>query len=114
MVQQAPNGTQRKGQGMGLGSRLRLAIKCPCLLKVMGGSARRHDTSTTVVYGDPFSAKAGSEVTMSAFRAGALRELCVELVRGNEVAFLEAISVNATAGGTAATPGMVAPTADVE
>jgi hypothetical protein len=80
----------------------------------MGGSARRHDTSTTVVYRGGFFGRSWFGVTMSAFWAGALRELCVELVRGNEVAFLEAISVNATAGGTAAIPGVVAPTADVE
>jgi hypothetical protein len=39
---------------------------------------------------------------------------CVGLVRGSEVVDLEATSVSATAGGTAATPGAVVPSIDVE
>jgi hypothetical protein len=49
-----------------------------------------------------------------ALRAGALRELCVTLVRVKEVVCREARSVYATAGGTAAAPGVVASAVDVE
>jgi hypothetical protein len=48
---------------------------------------------------------------MSAFQAGAVREVCVELVRG---CLLGGMSVYATAGGMAATPGAAVPTINVE
>jgi hypothetical protein len=43
------------------------------------------------------SATAGSHVTTSSFVTGALRELSVALVRGNEVVYREALLVYATA-----------------
>jgi hypothetical protein len=46
------------------------------------------------------SATAGSDVTTSSFVTGALRELGVALVKGNEVVYREALHVYATAGGT--------------
>jgi hypothetical protein len=49
------------------------------------------------------SAAAGSEVTVTVFRARALRELRLVLTWGNEIVYREALSVYATAGGTAAT-----------
>jgi hypothetical protein len=57
------------------------------------------------------SATAGSGVPMSAFWAAAFRELGVALLRGNKAVYRGAISVSATAGGTAATPGAATPTA---
>jgi hypothetical protein len=50
-------------------------------------------------------ATAGSEVTTSSFVTGALRELNVALVKGNEVVHREALHVYATSGGTAACAG---------
>jgi hypothetical protein len=58
------------------------------------------------------SAAAGFEVTTSAFKAGALRELGTALVRGNEVVYREALCVYARAGGTAARPGAAVPTVE--
>jgi hypothetical protein len=46
------------------------------------------------------TATAGSDVTTSSFVTGALRELGVALVKGNEVTHREALHVYATAGGT--------------
>jgi hypothetical protein len=60
------------------------------------------------------SATAGSDVTPSAFMAGALRELCAALVKGNDVVYREALHVYATAGGTAARAGALVPMADPE
>jgi hypothetical protein len=60
------------------------------------------------------SASAGSELTAAAFRASALRELSVALTRGNEIAYREALSVYATAAGTAATAGAAVATVDCE
>jgi hypothetical protein len=60
------------------------------------------------------SATAGSDVTTSSFVTGALRELGVALVKGNEVVYREALHVYATAGGTAARVGVTVPTVDPE
>jgi hypothetical protein len=60
------------------------------------------------------SALAGSEVTTSAFKAGALRELGVALVQGNELVYREAMCLYVTAGVTAAMAGAAVPTAEVE
>jgi hypothetical protein len=60
------------------------------------------------------SATAGSDVTTSSFVTGALRELGVALVKGNEVVYREALHVYATAGGTAARVGATVPTGDPE
>jgi hypothetical protein len=60
------------------------------------------------------SATAGSDVTTSSFVTGALRELGVALVKGNEVVYREALHVYATAGGTAARVGATVPTVDPE
>jgi hypothetical protein len=49
---------------------------------------------------------------MSAFQAGALRELYVALVQGNEVIYRQAMTVHATAEGTAPTLGAVVPTVE--
>jgi hypothetical protein len=56
------------------------------------------------------SATAGSYVTTSSFVTGALRELGVALVKGNEVVCREALH----AGGTAARVGATVPTVDPE
>jgi hypothetical protein len=56
------------------------------------------------------SATAVSDVTTSSFVTGALRELSVALVKGNEVVYREALHVYATAGGTAAHVGATVPT----
>jgi hypothetical protein len=45
---------------------------------------------------------------------GALRELSVALVKGNEVLYREALHVYATAGGAAAQAGATVPTVDPE
>jgi hypothetical protein len=60
------------------------------------------------------SATAGSDVTTSSFVTGALRDLSVALVEGNEVVYREALHVHATAGGTTARAGAMAPTMDPE
>jgi hypothetical protein len=60
------------------------------------------------------SATAGSDVTTSSFVTGALRELGVALVQGNEVVYREALHVYATAGGTVACVGAMVPTVDPE
>jgi hypothetical protein len=62
----------------------------------------------------PPPATAGSDVTTSSFVTGALRELGVALVKGNEVVYREALHVYATAGGTAARVGATVPTVDPE
>jgi hypothetical protein len=59
-------------------------------------------------------ARAGSDVTTSSFVTGALRELGVALVKGNEVVYREALHVYATAGSTAARVGATVPTVDPE
>jgi hypothetical protein len=60
------------------------------------------------------SAVAALEVTLSAFWAGALREICVALVPQSKVVSLEAMDVYATAGGTDVSPDATVLTADVE
>jgi hypothetical protein len=60
------------------------------------------------------SAEAESKVTVTAFRATALREVSVALTRRNEIVYREALSMYATAGGTAATAGAAVPTVDCE
>jgi hypothetical protein len=60
------------------------------------------------------SATAGSDVTTSSFVTGALCELGVLLVKGNDVEYKEALHVYATAGGTAARVGATVPTVDPE
>jgi hypothetical protein len=60
------------------------------------------------------SAAAWSDVTTSSFVTGALRELGVALVKGNEVVYREALHVYATAGSTAARVGATVPTVDPE
>jgi hypothetical protein len=60
------------------------------------------------------SATAGSDVTTSSFVTGALCELGVALVKGNDVVYRVALRVYATAGGTAARVGATVPTVDPE
>jgi hypothetical protein len=60
------------------------------------------------------SATAESDATTSTFVTGALRELDVALVKGNEVVYREAVHVYATAGGTGARVGDTVPTVDPE
>jgi hypothetical protein len=60
------------------------------------------------------SATAGLDVTTSSFMTGALRELSVALVKGNEVVYREALHVYATTGGTVARAGAMVPTVDPE
>jgi hypothetical protein len=54
----------------------------------------------------------GSRI-ISTFRIDALQELCVVLVRGNEVVCQKVLSVYNTTGSRAATPDEVVPAADV-
>jgi hypothetical protein len=49
------------------------------------------------------SATASTDVTTSSCATGALRDLSVALVKGNEVVYLDALHVYATAGSTAGT-----------
>lgn len=72
-----------------------------------------HSFLKTLATAAASSASAGAEVTTSAFKAGALRELSVALVRGNAIVYREALTVYATAGGTAALAGATVPSADV-
>jgi hypothetical protein len=58
------------------------------------------------------SATAGPDVTASSFVTGALRELSVALVKGNEVVYRGALHVYATAGLPAARVGATVPTVD--
>jgi hypothetical protein len=114
------HGMQRKGQNM--------AVRGACCGRVFCGLVDKgHKVPSTETYGRMVtpahtflkilataavsSAAAALEVTMSAFRAVALRELGVALVRGTR-SFVR--SVYATAGATAATPGAVVPWVDVE
>jgi hypothetical protein len=60
------------------------------------------------------SATSGSDATTSSFVAGALRELGVALVKGNEVVYREALHVYATACGPAARIGATVLTVDPE
>jgi hypothetical protein len=60
------------------------------------------------------SATAGSDVTTFSFVTGALQELGVALVKGNEVVHRKVLHVYATAGGTAARVGAMVPTVDPE
>jgi hypothetical protein len=60
------------------------------------------------------SATAGSDATSSSFVTGALRELSVASVKGNEVVYREALHVYATAGGTEARARATVPTVDPE
>jgi hypothetical protein len=60
------------------------------------------------------SATAGSDVTTFSFVTGALREVRVAWVKGNELVYREALHVYATAGGTAARAGATVPTVDPE
>jgi hypothetical protein len=60
------------------------------------------------------SATAGPDATTSSFVTGALRELSVALVKGNEIMYREALHVYATAGGTVARAGAPVPTVDPE
>jgi hypothetical protein len=60
------------------------------------------------------SATAGWHLTTSSFVTGALRELGVALVKGNEVVYREALHVYATAGGTVPCIGATVPTVDPE
>jgi hypothetical protein len=63
------------------------------------------------------SATAGSDVTTSSFVTGALRELCVALVKGNIPLMRWYIGkrfIYATAGSTAARVGATVPTVDPE
>jgi hypothetical protein len=60
------------------------------------------------------STMAGLDVTTSSFVTGALRELSIALVSGNEVVYREASHVYATTGGTAARAGAMVPTVDPE
>jgi hypothetical protein len=60
------------------------------------------------------SATAGSDVTTSSFVTGALHELSVALVKGNEVVYREALLVYATASSTEARAGATVPTVDPE
>jgi hypothetical protein len=69
-----------KGLSMGLSRRLRPVLFRPCSQKLMGGWACQHKRffqsfATAAIS----SALVGSGVTMSAFQASALRELCVAL-----------------------------------
>jgi hypothetical protein len=68
----------------------------------------------TLAAAAPSSATAGLDVTTSSFMTGALRELGVALVKGNDVVYREALHVYATAGGTAARVGTTVPTVDPE
>jgi hypothetical protein len=61
-----------------------------------------------------YSAAAGLEVTMSAFRAGALQERCLAWVRWTEVVYRGLPSVYAAASSTAATHGAVVATVEVD
>jgi hypothetical protein len=60
------------------------------------------------------SAAAGSEMAMSTFWAGALRDLRIALVQGNQAVHREGVNVYATAGGTVATHGVVVGAVDVK
>lgn len=73
MLQQLPCGIYKKGQGMGLGSRLRPAVWCPCLQKGMRGWACHHPKiQQSLAIAVVSSAASGLDVTMSAFLAGSL------------------------------------------
>jgi hypothetical protein len=54
------------------------------------------------------------DVTTSSFVTGALRELSVALVKGDEVVSREDLHVYATAGGSAARVGAMVPIVDPE
>jgi hypothetical protein len=49
------------------------------------------------------SATARTDVTTSSCATGALRDLSIALVQGNEVVYLDALHVYVTAGGTTGT-----------
>jgi hypothetical protein len=55
----------------------------------------------TLANASAFTATAGSDVTASFFVTGALPELSIALVKGNEVRYWKALHVYATAGGMA-------------
>jgi hypothetical protein len=61
-----------------------------------------------------FSATAGSDITSFSCVMGALRDLSIALVKGNEEVYREALHVYATAGGTAAHTGATVPAVDPE
>jgi hypothetical protein len=60
------------------------------------------------------SATAGPDVCVWSYVTGALRELSVALVKGNEVVYREALHVHATPGGITARAGVTLPTVDPE
>jgi hypothetical protein len=60
------------------------------------------------------SASAGLDATTSSFMTGALHELSVAWVKGNEVVYREALHVYATTGDTKARAGAIVPTVDPE